>query len=265
MAESREDKVLKVKSFRIDNETAQKFKDISDGLGTNQQDTMQILINAYCMQEQKVALNDYKADLDKFENYTTALLQMFTTALQSNKDVRELVRTEFEASLKSKDTIIQELQGKLAESKATKEESVARAKELEQITADLQQQLTTIQSQLSDKDNLNKALISSCDNLESKIATLEEKQKHYNECMEELAEQQDKFIQVQDMMLELKNKIKANDDAHENQIKALQEQAKIDVKMAILEVKEECQVKIDGYQQEYKALLDQMNKTDKEN
>ena len=44
MTESRE---LKPKSFRIDDETAKKFKEISENIGGNQQEAMAKLIEAY--------------------------------------------------------------------------------------------------------------------------------------------------------------------------------------------------------------------------
>jgi chromosome segregation ATPase len=248
MAESKE---IKVKSFRIDNETAQKFKDIADGLGTNQQDTMQLLINAYCMQEQKMALNDYKADLDKFENYTTALLQMFTTALQSNKNARELVRTEFEASLKSKDTIIQELQDKLANAKTVKEDATTKAKELEEENANLKGENAKLLKRIEEKDELNKALRVADAEYKKQSDQLEESIKANAELKAEISTLQ---VQIDALKSQLADK--------EISITNLEKQAQIDVKMATLEVKEECQAKIDEYQQKYKVLLEQMNKAD---
>ena len=57
-----ENKELKPKSFRIDDETAEKFKEISSAIGGNQQQTLAKLIEAYEFQSGKAVLTDKKAD-----------------------------------------------------------------------------------------------------------------------------------------------------------------------------------------------------------
>ena len=62
-----EDNVLKPKSFRIDEETAEKFKQISAAIGVNQQEALSKLIGFYEFQTEK------KADIEQFETYVTAI------------------------------------------------------------------------------------------------------------------------------------------------------------------------------------------------
>ena len=68
---------------------------------------MQLLINAYYMQERKVDLPEHKASIEKFEQCATNMIQMFTDALQTNHDLRESVLQEFSATMDSKDKVIQ--------------------------------------------------------------------------------------------------------------------------------------------------------------
>ena len=82
---------------------------------------MQLLINAYYMQERKVDLPEHKASIEKFEQCATNMIQMFTDALQTNHDLRESVLQEFSATMDSKDRVIQNLQDQMAELKAAKE------------------------------------------------------------------------------------------------------------------------------------------------
>ena len=82
---------------------------------------MQLLINAYYMQERKVDLPEHKASIEKFEQCATNMIQMFTDALQTNHDLRESVLQEFSATMDSKDKVIQNLQDQMAELKAAKE------------------------------------------------------------------------------------------------------------------------------------------------
>ena len=60
-------KELKPKSFRIDEATAERFKEISGQLGGNQQETLAKLIEAYEFQSGKAILTDKKADIEQFE------------------------------------------------------------------------------------------------------------------------------------------------------------------------------------------------------
>ena len=105
-----DDKVLKPKSFRIDDETADKFKEISAAIGGNQQETLAKLIEAFEFQSGKAILTEKKADIEQFEKYVTAITRMYMSSLEDNQNITETVRTEFDALLKSKDATIQDLQ-----------------------------------------------------------------------------------------------------------------------------------------------------------
>ena len=70
-----EDKILKPKSFRIDDETAEKFKKIASLIGGNQQETLSKLIETFEFQQGKVVLTNKKDDIETFENYVTSLLE----------------------------------------------------------------------------------------------------------------------------------------------------------------------------------------------
>ena len=116
-------KELKPKSFRIDDTTADKFKEIATQIGGNQQETLAKLIEAYEFQGGKAVLTEKKADIEQFERYVNALTRMFMGSLEDNQNITATVRTEFEAQLKSKDAVIQDLQEKLTVAKQLKEEA----------------------------------------------------------------------------------------------------------------------------------------------
>ena len=117
------DKELKPKSFRLDEETAEKFREISVAIGGNQQETLAKLIEAYEFQTSKAILVDKKGDIEQFEKYVSALTRMYMGTLEDNQNLTETIRTEFDALLKSKDNTIQDLQSKLTVSKQLKEEA----------------------------------------------------------------------------------------------------------------------------------------------
>ena len=55
-----QDNILKPKSFRIDEETAEKFKQISAAIGGNQQEALSKLIEAYEFQTGKAIITKKK-------------------------------------------------------------------------------------------------------------------------------------------------------------------------------------------------------------
>lgn len=75
-------KELKPKSFRIDDATAEKFKEISATIGGSQQETLAKLIEAYEFQSGKAILTNKKDDIEQFERYTTAITRMFMVLLK---------------------------------------------------------------------------------------------------------------------------------------------------------------------------------------
>lgn len=98
------------KAFRITDETAEKFRIISQELGANQQQAMAKLIEVYEMEKGKENLPEMRADIDTFEGYVHATLNMYMQALEANQNMRTLVRSEYDGLLKSKDKVITELQ-----------------------------------------------------------------------------------------------------------------------------------------------------------
>ena len=175
-----DERILKPKSFRIDDETADRFKEIAGNIGGNQQETLAKLIEAWEFQNGKAVLTDKKTDIEQFEKYVTALTRMFMGSLEDNQNITETVRTEFEAVLKSKDTTIQDLQVQLTGARQLKEDAVKQVKDYADENMELKKNIDSLekkfdskvgdlQEMLDDKENLNKALTDSCNDLKKKV------------------------------------------------------------------------------------------------
>lgn len=169
----------KPKSFRIDDETAEKFKQIAEKIGGNQQQTLAKLIETFEFQSGKATLTD-KTNIEAFERHVGLLTRLYMTALEDNQNAAETIRTEFDALLKSKDATIQDLQAKLAAAAQAKEAAVVAAEEhkaevarLNDIIHGLNAQADNLRSALTDKENLNRALTSSCNDLKAKVESME--------------------------------------------------------------------------------------------
>jgi len=288
MAESRE---LKPKSFRIDDETAEKFKEISNTIGGNQQETLAKLIEAFEFQSGKVILTDKKADIEQFEKYITAITRMFMGSLEDNQNITETVRTEFDALLKSKDATIQDLQEKLTIAKQLKEDATLKARThadenarlnsvIDNLNNEYDSKMDDMQSMLADKDSLNKALTDSCNDLKAKAEGLKEVAEQSAALrgeLEQLKKEHKKVIQKQS---DLEKHMQQEQTAHEKTVsnlkqheadalERLKEQLQLAQEKAVLQIeksyqeqiqklKADKQAEVDKYQQKYFDLLEQM-------
>ncbi len=284
-------KELKPKSFRIDDETAEKFKEISNTIGGNQQETLAKLIEAFEFQSGKAILTEKKADIEQFEKYITAITRMYMGSLEDNQNITETVRTEFDALLKSKDTTIQDLQEKLTVAKQLKEDATLKARThadenarlnsvIDSLNNEYNSKMDDMQSMLSDKDSLNKALTDSCNNLKAKIEGMKEAAEQsaiLRKELDQLKQEHEKVIREQS---DLEKQMQQEQTAHEKTVselkqheadalERLKEQLQLVQDKAILQIeksyqeqmqklKADKQAEVDKYQQKYFDLLEQM-------
>ena len=286
-----DEKILKPKSFRIIDETADAFKQISAEIGGNQQEALAKLIETYEFQKGKAILTEKKADIDQFEQYITILTRMYMSSLEDNQNITTTVRTEFEALLQSKDQTIQDLQAQLTAAKQLKEASAAKAKGfsdentrlndyIESLKTEYSSKTNDLQAQLTDKDSLNRALTDSCNDLKNKLNALQEEHKEFSSIRSKLAELTDKCTTLEHSKAEAEKFLKSAISNHEQELAQLKqqetdsltrikEQADLEKDKALLALekdyqkqiqvlKEKNQSDVDKYQQKYFDLLQQL-------
>lgn len=103
-------KELKIKSFRVDEDTFEKFKVIASKEFGNQGQCLDALINLYEMENSKSALLERKLEIESFQDYLNKINQLFVTSLQMSKDAEGRVKEEYLRQLSTKDTTIERLQ-----------------------------------------------------------------------------------------------------------------------------------------------------------
>lgn len=174
---------VKPRSFRIDEETAEKFKKICTEAGLNQQDALAKLIESYELQAGKAVLTEKREDIEVFERYTSMLIQKYMGALEEIRDSRETIRSEFKAQLDSKDALIYDLQVQKKAAEEVKQQVTADAQkatdEADQFRKDLeetQKRCEDLKDSLEDKNQLNKALKADKERLEAEVKALKENQ-----------------------------------------------------------------------------------------
>lgn len=129
-----------------------------------------------------------KADIEKFEQYTSILVRMFMSSLEENQTITETVHTEFESQLKSKDITIQNLQEENRTLKQEKNSAAEESKILIEENKKLQQQLKQEQEEaeekkisyetiFKDKEELNQVLVSSANDLKNQVEEIKNKLK----------------------------------------------------------------------------------------
>lgn len=273
------DKELKPKSFRLDEETAEKFREISVAIGGNQQETLAKLIEAYEFQTSKAILVDKKGDIEQFEKYVSALTRMYMGTLEDNQNLTETIRTEFDALLKSKDNTIQDLQSKLTVSKQLKEEASSKARAhadenirlnsvIDNLKKDYGIRLEDMETMLADKDNLNKALTDSCNSLKTKFEELKVAAAQTKELQEELNNLKKTYDEVTKEKAEIEKQLKEEQKKYSKDFENLKKELSFEKDKAVLELtrkyeeqmqklKADRQSKIDKYQHKYFELLEQ--------
>lgn len=270
MAESKE---LKPKSFRINDETAEKFKEISMNIGGNQQETLSKLIEAYEFQSGKAVLTEKKADIEQFEKYVTALTRMFMGSLEDNQNLSETIRTEFDALLKSKDTTIADLQNQLTTAKQLKDDAIGRAKSYEDECKKLTETVTALQNTVSDKDSLNKALTDSCNELKAKVEDMKAAAQENAALKKDVADLNSTNAKLQSDVQQQEKMLQDQKQHEADALEQKQQQCELEKEKAILDLerkhneeiqklKAEKQSEIDKYQQKYFDLLEKLQKTE---
>ena len=166
---------LKIKSFRISEDTTDKFRSICADFD-NQNTALSALISAYEIQNAKAVLNTRQTELEDYDVHLQALQRAFLQSLELNSNAEDRIRNEFARQLDTKDktiadyqTRIDELEGLL---KATKEKcdndtktasdklsealrDVTEAnKSIDKLSSELQSAKATVQDKLAIIDGL---------------------------------------------------------------------------------------------------------------
>lgn len=257
MSERIEEQETKVKSFRITDDTAEKFKEIAATIGGNQQETLAKLIENYEMQAGKVAFTDTRAEIEQFEGYTIALNRMFMTAIESQQNMKNLVKAEYDAQLKSKDAIIIDLQKQIDSLETKAKEIAIKEKESLEIVSSIKKEaddaknnyestIKILKDKLDAKEQLNIALSDSLDSLKIKCTDLEttcnslaNAKEQYDEDVKKLTSKSDEYQKELNNMRHENEMLKVQLD---NNIKT----SELNIQKAVMETEREYSEKLDN-------------------
>lgn len=150
--EESKNKELKVKSFRVTEETFDKFKKIASDEFGNQGQCLDALISLYEMENSKSTLIERKLEIESFQDYLNKINQLFLTSLQMSEDAGKRAEEAFIKKLSIKDTTIERLQRR-------EEDFIEREKklkdELRKLKKDSEENLENIKNLENDKSTLS--------------------------------------------------------------------------------------------------------------
>ncbi len=150
--EESKNKELKVKSFRVTEETFDKFKKIASDEFGNQGQCLDALISLYEMENSKSTLIERKLEIESFQDYLNKINQLFLTSLQMSEDAGKRAEEAFIKKLSIKDTTIERLQRR-------EEDFIEREKklkdELRKLKKDSEENLENIKNLEKDKSTLS--------------------------------------------------------------------------------------------------------------
>ena len=241
----------KVKSFRIDDETSEKFKEIAQKIGGNQQETLAKLIEAFEFQQGKAILTEKKADIEQFERYISAITNMFMLSLENNQNITETVRTEFIATLRSKEDIIIDLQEKIKILKQGQETELLKTKEITEQNKALYSELELAKKDINDlyerlkeKDTLNHALDDTIKELKEKLLNASESITSMNELKSKIADEK-----------ALKNDLQAEINNLRNELEQQKLKSELEKQQALLEQEREHEKQLQKMTEQYREQL----------
>ena len=289
-----ENKELKTRSFRISDETIERFKAISGDIGGNQQATLAKLIDLYDLEKGKMLNPGAAENLTQFDAFCNGLARLYLKAIEDNTNMKELCYSSFEGQLLSKDKLIVDFQIKVealtkqlsnndnivSSINMEKDNLVSELDALRVTSADKQLQSDLM---LKDKQDLIENLLANIEEykvrvdgekctrdenlrLEKAVIEYERKLVKYGSIESDLEKSKIEISQLKENMnIELAKVI-------ENQtvsISSVKEKCELASQKSLLEMKSEFQVKlktvedlhneeIKNYQQKYLSLLERL-------
>ena len=106
----------KVRSLRLDDETYNKFRALTEELG-NHQDCLKALVSSYELEQSKQILSGQATSIDDFKTRISGVIQAYISALELSVNAEERIRGEFAIQIDSQAKTISDLQARIEESK----------------------------------------------------------------------------------------------------------------------------------------------------
>lgn len=156
---------IKQTNFRIDSEQADLFRQFCEDQGMNQAQGFDHLMEVLALNEAKMKVPERQLEIEEFERHTKAILNAFLTSVALTHDTEKRVYENFRTQLESKESLILDLQNKIAEKEnaALQAASLAadaekKVKASEESVLDAVRKVNAAESRAQDKEEINSML-----------------------------------------------------------------------------------------------------------
>ncbi|MGL5616838.1 MAG: hypothetical protein ACRDD2_11515 [Sarcina sp.] len=167
-------KELKVKSFRVDEETFSKFKDIASSEFGNQGQCLDALINLYETEQSKSSLITRQLEIESFQDYINKINRLFVTSLQMSEDAEERAKEGFFKKIEAKEEALMILKEKIKVKEEENNQLKEKVKFLIKEQNEFQENLKRLEENKSTLTQLANRNYDLSEELKKKIVSLEE-------------------------------------------------------------------------------------------
>ncbi len=136
MDEMEQKKQTTTRSYRVDEETAEKIAALGKELGINQNGVFETLLSAYELQQDAALVPDAAKDIETFISHLRAIQDAYHNIVSINAQTEERIRQEFQRRLENQEKQISDLLAVKAE----------QGKKIEELTAELTDKLVILSS-----------------------------------------------------------------------------------------------------------------------
>lgn len=265
---------LKNRSFRISEETTEKFRQLCTGFD-NQNTALNALITAYEIQQAQAIITERQTDITDYDTHLQALQRAFLHSLELNENAESRIRQEFQRQLESKNSIILDLQERVRQ--AEQAEQTARKqlliteKNLSDLTEQTASQIDNLQTELTNKQNIFELTREQITEKNTKLEELRKQLAQAQKDAESIPELNAKINALTQKQTtteqenkQLKEEIEKQKKDFEMKLTMSEKQAELEKQQAILAEQQKEAVNATAHADEVKRLYDEINELRKE-
>ena len=213
---------IKQTNFRIDTETADRFRSFCEESGMNQAQGFDHIMAVLEMDKAKAAVPERVTEIEEFERHTKSILSAYLGSLEIAKNTEERVLEQFKTKLESKDGTILKLQNEIRgkEDLLTAANTVAMESENAKNRAESEMKIANDRRRDAEKIAQDKAAIA--DMLQVKLTEAEAKLVEYPELK---ASESDLKVKLAESLQTIKDNQREAEIAQERAVAAVKTSA----------------------------------------
>lgn len=218
---------LKNRSFRISDETTEKFRQLCGGFD-NQNVALNALISAYEVQQAKTIITDRQTDINDYDTHLQALQRAFLHSLEVNENAENRIRQEFQHQIDSKNAEISGLRESVKKAeqaeKATKEQAKITVAECDERTKQAEKTIDSLHKELDDVRKQSVELSESLTAVKSQVVDKQEIIKNLNQQLTNAKIMTEKAESAENELKQVKEKLSEIEKRYESEVKELKQQ-----------------------------------------